>query len=46
MSSRCEEMAVPQSKEVGLVVWVDGRPGRGARTFVIINRLASARCPR
>ena len=37
---------LPQSKEVGLVVWVDGRPARGARTFLIVNELASARRPR
>ena len=35
-----------QSKEVGLVVWVDGRPERGARTFFIINELAPACRPR
>ena len=37
---------LPQSKEVGLVVWVDGRPERGARTFLIINELAPACRPR
>jgi len=27
-------MAVLRPKEVGLVVWVDGRPARGARIFL------------
>ena len=35
-----------QSKEVDLVVWVNGRPYRGVRTFFIINELAPACRPR
>lgn len=34
-----------QSMEVSLVVWVDGRPYRGVRTF-FINELAPACRPR
>ncbi len=29
-----------QPKEVGLVVWVDGRPDRGARIFLPPNTLS------
>ena len=29
-----------QSKKVGLAVWVDGRPDRGARIFLPLNTLS------